>query len=204
MAETEEILEKYIQALNQLHELEVATAGYVDRPGANLVVRTLEVAMTPEVELADIRERRPLRGVTDIALYGQFLEQGERSPVFALQSQSAKSYQGALALHFFYLNVGRPGHPYLARVEIPAWVAGDKAMLDNLHGTLVDQSRVMGPRRYPYLLHRAHETAVVKLQDKEQVTQMISLELRKQGMMVDEVSAKQHHKQSQGRTRYEG
>ena len=202
--ETQDILEEYIQALHKLYRMEVATAGYVDRPGANLIVRTLEVAIADLSNLADIRNFRPLRGVTDIALYGQILKAEERSPVFALQSQSSKSYQGPLALHFFYLNVGRPGYPYLARVEIPAWVAENKTMLDNLHTTLVDQAKIMGPRPYPYLLHRAHETAVVKVQEKEQVTQMISLELRKQGIEVDEVSAKQFAKQNKGRTRYEG
>jgi hypothetical protein len=204
IAEFSKSLEQYLKALSKLHGQGVATAGYVDRPAANLVIRLLEVISAAQTQLAEIKKYRPLRGVTDIAVYREFLEAGERSAVFALQSQSAKSYQGPLGLHFFYLNVGRPGHPYLARVEIPAWVAADKAMLDNLHGTLVDQSRVMGARPYPYLLHRAHETAVVKLQEKEQVTQMISLELRKQGMRVDQVSAKQHHKQSEGRTRYEG
>jgi hypothetical protein len=77
-------------------------------------------------------------------------------------------------------------------------------MLDNLHATLVDQAKMMGARPYPYLLQRAHETALVKLQEKEQVTQMISLELRKQGIEVEQVSAKQFAKQSEGRMRYEG
>ncbi len=202
--ETKDILDAYIEALNKLHSLDVATAGYVDRPGANLIVRTLEVAIADLSKIADMRDFRPLRGVTDVALYGQILKEGERSPVFALQSQSAKSYQGLLALHFFYLNVGRTGHPYLARVEIPAWVAENEAMLDNLHATLVDQAKMMGARPYPYLLQRAHETALVKLQEKEQVTQMISLELRKQGIEVEQVSAKQFAKQSEGRMRYEG
>ena len=79
--------------------------------------------MTPTLDLAEIKNHHPLRGVTDIALYREFLGPEERSPVFALQSLSSKSYHGPLALHFFYLNVGQSGRPYLVRVEIPTWVA---------------------------------------------------------------------------------
>ena len=202
-ADFQESLKHYLEALTQFHDLSVITAGYVDKPSANLVVRTLEVAMTPQVELPEIKNLHPLRRVTDIALYRNILESGERSPVFALQSQSAKSYKGPLALHFFYLNVGQPGRPYLARVEIPAWVAENPESLDVLHAALIDQCRVMGVRPYPYLLHRAHETAVVKLQEKEQVALMIAQELRKRGLTVGERSSKQSAKQAAGRARYE-
>jgi hypothetical protein len=62
---------------------------------------------------------------------------------------------------------------------------------------------VMGVRPYPYLLHRAHETAVVKLPEKEQVTLMITDELRQRGVKVGEQSYKQSAKQSDWRARYE-
>jgi hypothetical protein len=141
--------------------------------------------------------------VTDIELYGDVLQPGDRSAIFAVQSRSAKSYQDELRLHFFYLNVGRPGHPYLARVEIPAWVAESPSMLNNLHSVLVSQCNMIGAQGYPYILHRAHETAVVSLEDKEQVTQMIVHELVKHGVKVGGVSAKQYNKDISGkRTRY--
>jgi hypothetical protein len=60
---------------------------------------------------------------------------------------------------------------------------------------------MMGVRPYPYLLHRAHETAVVRLPEKEQVTNMIVQELRERGVQVGEVSAKQFAKKGQSRTR---
>jgi hypothetical protein len=199
--EFQKSLQEYLDALTKLHEMGVITAGYVDKPSANLVVRTLEVAIASQAELSEIRTFRPLAGVTDISLYQDLLPAGDRSALFAIQSQSAKSYTGLLALHFFYLNVGRTSAPYLARVEIPAWVAGDQSMLDNLHATLIEQVRTMGARPYPYLLHRAHETAVVSFQEKDQVTQMIAQELRAQGVQVDHLSAKQYSKQLEGRTR---
>jgi len=196
-------LEIYLSLLRKLHELNATTAGYVDKPGADLVVRLLEVAWAKDEDLAQMRTYRPFKGVTDIELYKDILQPGERSAIFGIQSRSSKPYQGELSLHFFYLNVGRPGHPYLARVEIPAWVVEESSMLNNLHAVLVSQCGMIGARRYPYLLHRAHETAVVSLEDKEQVTQMIVHELRKRGLDVAGQSAKQYNKDISGtRTRY--
>ncbi len=200
-SEFQKSLSEYLEVLASMQELGVTTAGYVDKPGTALVVRLLEVALTPEIELADIKRLHPLRGVFDIDLYKDLLEVGARSPVFAVQSPSAKVYTGDLALHFFYINVGREGHPWLARVEIPAWVARNTDMLNNLHPILVHQCRVVGTRPYPYLLHRAHETAIVTLQEKEQVTQMITMELRRHGVNLLGLSQKQGLKDLPGKTR---
>lgn len=201
-AEYKRSLEDYQNVLKQLCNLKAVTAGYVDKPGADLVVRLLEVASTPEDELKGIRTQRPLRGCRDIDLFRGILQSGDRSAVFQMQSKSMVNYPGELAIHFFYLNVGRSDHPKMARVEIPAWVAQSSTMLNDLHATLVSQCRIMGARSFPYLLHRAHETAVVTLQDQQQVTNMIIMELRHQGIGIGEGSEKQAAKDLPGRTRY--
>jgi hypothetical protein len=196
-------LSDYLEVLKRLHGLGVATAGYVDKPGADLVVRLLEIAYASESDLPGIRKYRPLRGIPDRKIFGSLLAPGERSAVFALQSQSIQKYSGPLALHFFYLNVGRRlSQTHIARVEIPAWVALNPPLLDILHAVLVDQCRIMGERPYPYLLHRAHETAVVSYEDQEQVTQMIINELRRRGIEVEGSSFKQSAKDLTGRTRF--
>jgi hypothetical protein len=199
-----EKLNQYLEALDELCQSGAVTAGYVDKPASSLVVRLLEIMLTPEDELPEIKNRRPLRGLSDRELYREILEPGERSAVFAIQSKSAALYKGQLALHFFYLNVGREGRPWLARVETPAWVALDPLKLDALHAALVSQCRVLGSRAYPYLLHRAHEAAVVTYEEKEHVTQMIIMELRQRGLEVGELSAKQYAKNLAGKTRYQG
>jgi hypothetical protein len=58
----------------------------------------------------------------------------------------------------------------------------------------------MGSRPYPYLLHRAHEAAVVKHEEKEQIEQLLAMELRRNNEDVDEVSPKQSAKDLKGRT----
>ncbi len=202
-SEFQKTLEEYLQVLTTLADMGTITAGYVDKPAAALVVRLLEVALTPQSELPEIKNQRPLRRVSDRDLFFDLLEPGERSAVFALQSFTSRRYAGALALHFFYLNVGRPGHPWYSRVDIPAWVAQEPAMLDQLQAVLVDQCRIMGSRPYPYALHRAHETALVSLQEREQITQMIALELSQRGVLPGEISQKQATKDLRGRTRYQ-
>jgi hypothetical protein len=196
-------LAEYIQVLHKLSEMNVATAGYVDKPGADLVVRLLEVAQAGAAELAELRKSHPFKGVSDKELFGDILRPGERSAIFAIQSRSSKPYKEELSLHFFYLNIGKESRPYLARVEIPRWVVDDQGMLNNLHAVLVSQCGMIGAQAYPYLLHRAHETAVVSLDDKEQVTQMIVTELHRNGLQVSGMSAKQYNKDISGkRTRY--
>jgi hypothetical protein len=200
----EKALAEYLSVLSQLQERGAITAGYVDKPSSNLLVRLLEVAITPENELATLHERHPLLGVSDLWLFDQLLQPGERSAVFALQARSKAVYEGSLALHFFYLNVGQAGHPKSARIEIPAWVAQNKAEIDLLHSALLEQCAILGARPYPYILHRAHESAVVSFQEKQQIQQLLAIELRKSGAELGEISGKQSTKDSgtAGRKRY--
>jgi hypothetical protein len=193
-------LEIHKSVLSQLQARGVTVVGYVDKPGADLVIRTLEIAqLSTEAEFKDIRKLHSLRGVTDRWLYG-FLPGGHRSAVFGLQSGSRAHYSGDLALHFFYLNVGDTRHPWLVRVEIPKWVADDEEKLNLLHAALLEQCRIMGARPYPYILHRAHEIAVVKFEEKAQVEQMLELELRQAGSEMDTESNKQSAKNLKGRS----
>lgn len=195
-------LEEYQQALNTLAGLGAAASGYVDKPRAALVVQLLEIAAAHRDELKDIRVNRPLRGVTDTSLFMRMLKPGERSAIFAIQSRSAAEYKGDLALHFFYLNVGSKHKSWLARVEIPAWVVNNPEMLNHLHAVLVDQCNILGTRAYPYLLHRAHEVALVTRDEKEQIISMLTSELQKLDLDIGEISQKQAVKNLIGRRRF--
>ena len=178
-----DFVEKYLRVLTRMHARGVVTAGYVEKPSADLVVRLLEIATADQEQIQRLRDYQPLRGVSDRWLYGErespLLPPGHRSAVFALQSGSIKKYKGPLALHFFYLNVGTLGHPWPVRVEVPQWVAEDRKKLELLHAVLIEQCNMMGAKPYPYLLHRAHETAVVRREEKDQIEQLLALELRR-------------------------
>ena len=195
--EFEKELEKYQGVLEDLASLDVATAGYVDRPRSDLIIRLLELVILKRggrFDQAGIE--RPLLHIRDEILFRGLLKPGERSAVFAIHAGAGKGFSGRLALHFFYLNVGRETHPYLSRVEIPLWVAENEHLLNLLHGCLVAQSQHLGARPYPYVLHRAHEIAVVSRDEHDQLETMIAAELRKQGVYVDDRSNKQLAKDS--------
>lgn len=198
-------VDKYLGVLSRLQARGVITAGYVDKPSADLVVRLLELAVATDEQRQKLREYHPLRGVSDRWLYDErenpLLPPGHRSAVFHMQSSSEKNYTGVLSLHFFYLNVGTAGHPWPVRVEIPKWVAEDKEKLDLLHCVFIEQCKMMGSKPYPYLLHRAHEVAVVKHEEKQQVEQMLIMELNRSNEEIGDGSYKQSAKNLPGRTR---
>lgn len=203
----EDSLRKYLSVLSRLQSKGVTTAGYIDKPSSDPLARLLEIAIAGPEELQKLREFHPLLGVSDRWLVGDgqasLLKPGERSAVFGFQSRSEKDYQGVLALHFFYLNVSdNERNPQIARVDIPRWVADDSRSLGYLHAVLIQQCRLLGAKPYPYLLHRAHETARVSTNEKLEVDQMLALELRRNGGEVGETSNKQSAKDRAGRTSY--
>jgi hypothetical protein len=161
----------------------------------------LEIANVPPNELDNLKKYRPLAGATDLWLFSQILGKHQRSAVFALQAKSAEKYRDSLSIHFFYLNVGDEKKPKIARVDVPLWVVNDKKALNSLHSALIEQSKIMGNEPFPYLLHRAHEIAVVIHREKEEIDRMLGLEIRNNGGEVGVISAKQSAKNLPGRTK---
>ena len=195
-------LEEYLSILRELSGLRAAAAGYVDKPRSDTLVALLELAVLERNgELSQAGRDRPLWPVRDRDLLLERLQPGQRSAVLELRSPAGQRFTGQLGLHFFYLNVGRIGRAQLARVEIPRWVALDRELLDLLHAALLVQAAQMGARPYPYILHRAHEVAVVHLDERDQLESMIQAELRRRGLDVGEKSNKQTAKDLEGRTR---
>ena len=158
-------------------------AGYISQPGSRDVVNALQVGLCPsdpadcdrcpfaekEDELfppdstGATAEELPcvvLDGVTDRMLFDRILKPGERSGVFGSSSKILNEY-GAHRTRFFYVNVGYE----TARVEIPAWVATDEALLGLVHTCVVDQAKKGDG--YPIALAEAHEQAVVRGPDRE-------------------------------------
>ena len=194
--EEKNYFDRFLKALHDLYNLQAATAGYVDKPRSDLLVRLLEIAPDNK-PVKDAGKNRWLTGILDTEILTPWIGPGERSAIFGLLSRSSKRYQNQFSLHFFYLNVSlNEDKPMLARVEIPAWVAQSQVMVDALHAVLVQQCQIVPTRTYPYLLTRADETAVVTRDEKTQVDNMIARQLRQRGLDVDEKSHKQLSKES--------
>jgi hypothetical protein len=198
-AEYDQRLREYEAALRRLSRAGAVTAGYVDRPKGDLVVRLLELTLVSEEELVNVHRLRPLRWVRDTHLFEQILKPGQRSAVFKIQSRDSGSFKGELALHFFYINVGDERRDHLARVEIPAWVADHTLLVDRLHAAIRTQVQPLGARPYPYAIHRAHEVAVVRQDERQQVNDMIAQEYLALGLPVGDRSNKQIAKDNFGK-----
>ncbi len=187
--------QQYIALLKQLSQKGFSLAGYIDRSQSTTITQMLHIFKTGQPLPKD------QKALPDVRLMELLLPPGRRSAIFELQSPSSAHYSDDLRLHFFYLNVGRSEKPYVVRVELPAWVARDGQRVALLHSLLLEQCALLGNRPYPYILHRAHETAVVHFDEKEQLQQALQIELRKNGADAPQTSYKQTAKELQTRTR---
>lgn len=192
------LIDQYKASLEQLAEAGVIAAGYIDRPQADLVIRMLDLLLQmPDKYQPSQYSNFPL--VCDSDLFSLILKPGERSAIFELYSKSNLEMNDRIKLSFFYLNTGRENEPVITRVEIPAWVAGDEKAVKLLHACLMEQNRILDTRPYPYVLHRAHECAVISLQEKERIKNLLIRELTAQGEWVSGKSNKQTMKDLSGK-----
>ncbi|MDO9088218.1 MAG: DNA double-strand break repair nuclease NurA [Anaerolineaceae bacterium] len=203
-AEYRHLLEDYLHILAEMANENIITAGYVDKPRSDLLIRLLELPLLSEDQLPEAGHIRKLAGITDADLFARILQPNQRSAIFQLHSRSAQHFSGLLAIHFFYINIGRLEKPQIARVEIPAWVLRQPSNIDLIHYHLIDQSQIMGIRAYPYILHRAHEVALVSYQEREHLQTLLQQTLLGQGLAAGDKSSKQYHKDLSGKTRYRG
>ncbi len=185
-AERERLLDGYIARLDALERARVPVAGFISRSGTSSVAKLLELAACPLDEIeARVKNRRgrPFGGLlVDTRLFETLLQPGQRSAVFELRQGWNRMYRDAgHAIHVFYLNVGRSTRPNIARVEVPAWVAQDAALLGLAHAAILDQCHVT-ENAYPYALTRADELAVISMAEKTRFEQMIGVELLRHGI----------------------
>lgn len=175
---------EYLEALVQLAESRIPAAGYIDRPRSDPVLRMLDLLR------GNLEKDSEAPGTEDSMLFSRLLAPGERSAVFEMNSRLNRELRKDLKLCFFYMNIGRPGHPYISRVELPAW-ASEGGIPDLLHAVLAEQCRVLGGHPYPFILHRAHESAVITYAEKEEIKGLLLREMAVNGMNVPEKSNKQ-------------
>lgn len=179
----DELLGAYLNELDDLKAAGAIVAGVVDRPRAANVIRLLRLTLMEldEITAAALREPGPFDRLTDGQLF-QFLKPGERSALFINASPANQDHYQPRGhtVYFFYLNAGRPGKDALLRIEVPEWIARDRAALDLAHTAIVEQSRVTDG--FPYVLMRAHELAVVTQGDRREVEQMVAGALARRGL----------------------
>ncbi len=126
----------------------------------------------------------PLR---DVTLWGSLLQPGQRSPLWRSSAPILELY-GPHAIYFCYVHVGTE----IARIEVPGWVAEDKALLENVLSMTVAQ--VQKGYGYPVALAEAHNQAVVKGGDRARFFSMLEREMIKAGLQNVGTSYKEARK----------
>jgi hypothetical protein len=189
VANAAELSSNYHEAMSLLQDVNAALAGYVDRPKSTFVVSTIFLtSLSPDkVIRSNLQTAGPFEGLTDRDLYQWILGPGQRCGLMIQQSPQNKAYKEQNAdqeIVFFYLNVAGPHQePYLARVEVPMWVAKDKVYVDAVHALAYAQCQITD--RYPYALTRADEVAVIPTHDKRTLDEMIAVELLRNRQPVE-------------------
>jgi len=200
----EAILDKgLLPSLSKAKELSqsrmLALASYISYPGSTEVVNILRVALCPH-DPADCDRycwgknqpgERPCDGVSglrDRDLFCRVLKPGQRSALFTSKSSILK-YYGEHQICFFYLCL----EGEIARVELPIWVAQNKAALGLTHSLIMEQCRK--GQGYPLALGEAHEQAVISGADREQFWKLVQASFVER-RLPEQVSAKGHSKRT--------
>ncbi len=179
----------YVAQLDRLRAADVALAAYASRTrGIDLVNLFRGVCGTvPAACQWCGRSENPggvgteagfcaLRGLSDAQLLGEGLEEWERSALFRVRSNVHDPLYGEHRVYFFLVSTGAE----IGRVEIPEWVARDRAKLGWVHAILADQcAKGMG---YPAVLARADDRAVISPSDRAVLNGLVQQELARRGV----------------------
>ena len=177
--EREQQVQRDISEIDEdLRRRGVLTAGYIDKHGSAMLSRMLAVFQCKRQGLPPDKKTDGLN-LSDRFILRDILDQpGERSAIFEAISRGPKKPANSGAVAFFYLNVsGAEDEPCLVRVEFPLWVSESPRLVDALHAVIYREAQVLDSHPYPYLLHRAHELAVVRRIEADEVEAMLQSQL---------------------------
>ena len=153
-------LSKYIVSLLQLHKQKISTASYISAPKSRELINLIKLHLS-NFDHTNISSYQHIERLADGGLLTRILPLHHRSIIFKNNSSISQFYPDSVHPYFFYINVGFE----IGRVEIPAWVAHDQALVNHVASVILDQSIKGGG--YPVALAEAHEQAVVKGPDRE-------------------------------------
>ncbi|MCI0711006.1 MAG: DNA double-strand break repair nuclease NurA [Chloroflexi bacterium] len=167
--------------------------GYVDRPTSRFLIAMMHLLELDEraVTRRALETMGQYEGLTDSWLFRKILAPAQRSALMIQQSPQNKRFRNEIGdnfeIAFFYLNVSKyADDPYIARIEMPMWVAHNPSLVDMVHGLVISQCNIIG--NYPYALTRADELAVIRGAEKSALEDIIRTELLKNNQPFDESS----------------
>lgn len=178
------ILPPILDAWDQLRDAGIPFMGYLSASRSGEAINFLRLEACPHnipdcvtycpnpLEKAPCQVLDPLR---DTALWTVQLQPGQRSPLWRSSSRILDLY-GAHTIYFCYVHVGTE----IARIELPAWVAENKVLLDQALGLMLAQ--VQKGYGYPVALAEAHNQAVVRGGDRARFFALLEQQMIKAGL----------------------
>ncbi len=183
--DVERMLRPLRQALGAMRECAALVCGYIDRPNSNSIARACALAgLTPDrVTERTLREcERDLAGIFDRHLLERELAPSHRTAMFDPRWEvNAPQHLGEHAVRACYVNLGEPGRPIIARIEVPQWCAGPE-QVGALCAVLHRHARL--GEGYPLILKAAHEEAVVSKEDQHAIEQVLEQALLARGILT--------------------
>lgn len=181
-----QILTPILEAWEQLKEAKIPLMGYVSASRSIEGVNFLRFPACPysypncyehcgdqELDRTPCQVFAPLR---DATLWAELLQPGERSTLFRSSLRVLNFYPEYQWIYFCYINVGSE----IARIEIPAWVAGNPTLLNQALGIMLAQvSKGYG---YPVALAESHNLAVIRGGDRARFFAFLEQEMIRAGL----------------------
>lgn len=183
----EKVIKEWQAEMRKIKKAGGLLVGYIDRPAKSSVLAMLRT-IHPDWDAGEPDSLGDWDGLTDADLFGKLLKPGERSIVFAEVSHANTRFKKAgrdNEICFFYLNSAQFGSN-IARVDLPLWVAEDETAVQTVHELIIDQCQILG--RYPYVLTRADELAVVGKQDQAELEFRIARMMDRYGYNAGETA----------------
>jgi hypothetical protein len=165
----------------------VALAAYISFPRSTEVVNAFRCVLCPHSQSICSNSCNNRRSTLqpcseadeflDRDVFQRILAPGWRSPVYRTNSSVPRDHYGERnQINFFYINAGEE----IGRVEVPAWVAENEALLSLAHGLVWDQCR--RGQGYPVAISESHEQAVINAGDRRVFRRMLIDSLERQGV----------------------
>jgi len=182
--EREMLLNPLRAALDVMHECQAWICGYIDRPGSNALVRACALAELSPEDLTEpvLREREALLiEICDRHALERTLKPAHRTALFDPNWEvNAPEQLGKHAMRACYVNFGDAAHPIIARIEMPTWCA-NQSSVGALCAILYRHAQLGGG--YPLILKAAHEEAVLRREDQQQIEHAIESALMSRGFL---------------------
>lgn len=178
------ILPPILDAWSQLQDFGIPLMGYLSASRSGEALNFLRLQACPhespdcmtfcpnQLEKTPCQVLEPLR---DTALWTVQLQPGQRSALWRSSSRIIDLY-GQHAIYFCYVHVGTE----IARIDVPAWVAEDSALLEQALGLMLAQ--VQKGYGYPVALAEAHNQAVVRGGDRARFFALLEQQMIKAGL----------------------